>query len=93
MTGRPRSLRRLLVPVMGAVAVVALGLVFARATPITTREGVLPPGTELNEEQLDQPNELFFSELAGGKKSYLLKLGDMLFSSSAILGGVRARPV
>ena len=60
----------------------------ARATPITTKEGVLPPGTELNEEPLDQPNELFYSELAGGKRSYLLNLGDLLFSSPAILGGV-----
>jgi cytochrome c peroxidase len=58
-----------------------------RAEPITTKEGVLPPGTELNEGQLDQPTELFASELAGGKRSYLLNLGDLLFSSSAILGG------
>ena len=28
------------------------------------------------------------SELAGGKRSYLLNLGDLLFSSSAIFGGV-----
>ena len=49
---------------------------------------MLPPGTELNEEQLDQPNELFASELAGGKRSYLLNLGDLLFSSPAIFGGV-----
>ena len=77
-----------LAPALGVAAAIALGLVAAQATPIITREGVLPPGTELNEDLLDQPNELFFSELAGGKKSYLLKLGDMLFSSSAILGGV-----
>ena len=37
------------------------------ATPVTTKEGVLPPGTDLNDEPLDQPNELFASELAGGK--------------------------
>ena len=60
----------------------------AYARPIVTKEGVLPPGTELNEEPLDQPNELFYSELAGGKRSYLLNLGDLLFSSPDILGGV-----
>ena len=60
----------------------------AQAAPITTREGVLPPGTELNEDLLDQPTELFASELAGGKRSYLLNLGDLLFSSPAIFGGV-----
>ena len=92
MTVRPQSpLPRRLAPALGVAAAIALGLVAAQATPITTREGVLPPGTELNEDLLDQPNELFYSELAGGKKSYLLKFGDMLFSSPAILGGVARR--
>ena len=60
----------------------------AKSAPITSRESVLPPGTELNEEQLDQPTELFASELAGGKRSYQVNLGDLLFSSPIILGGV-----
>lgn len=77
-----------------AKAVVAAGCIAAALTvavaarPITTKEGVLPQGTELNEESLDQPTELFSSELAGGKRSYLLNLGDLLFSSPLILGGV-----
>jgi cytochrome c peroxidase len=66
--------------------VLALGA--AHSVPITTKESVLPPGTELNEEPLDQPNELFASELAGGTRSYLLNLGNMLFASPAIFGGV-----
>jgi len=76
---------------MALAACVAVPLLLgagARSTPITTKEGVLPPGTELNEDPLDQPNELFASELAGGKRSYLLNLGDLLFSSPAIFGGV-----
>ena len=73
---------------MGVVAAIALGLVVAQATPIATKEAVLPPGTELNEDLLDQPNELFYSELAGGKRSYLLNLGDLLFSSPNIFGGL-----
>ena len=72
---------------LAAVAMLTLGLGAAQAVPITTREGVLPPGTELNEDLLDQPSELFASELAGGKRSYLLNLGDLLFSSPAIFGG------
>jgi cytochrome c peroxidase len=72
----------------GLAALLAFGASWSEARPITTKEGVLSPGTELNEELLDQPNELFYSELAGGKRSYLLNLGDMLFSSPAILGGV-----
>ena len=71
-----------------AAALLTLAAAPAASRPITTKEGVLPPGTELNEEQLDQPNELFYSELAGGKRSYLLNLGDLLFSSPNILGGV-----
>lgn len=75
-----------------AAATAAFLAVFAAvslsAEPITTPESVLPVGTDLNEDQLDQPTELFWSELAGGKRSYLLNLGDMLFSSPAILGGV-----
>ena len=58
------------------------------AAPIVTHEGVLPAGTELNEDALDQPTELFASELAGGKRSYLLNLGDLAFGSPDILGGV-----
>jgi cytochrome c peroxidase len=68
--------------------VLAFGLESAGSAPITTSEGVLPPGTDLNEEQLDRPTELFWSELAGRKRSYLLNLGDLLFSSPGILGGV-----
>jgi cytochrome c peroxidase len=70
----------------GALLALAAGPTAAR--PITSKESVLPIGTELNEEPVDQPNELFSSELAGGKRSYLLDLGDLLFSSPDILGGV-----
>ena len=71
-----------------ATALLALAVTQANARPIITKEGILPLGSELNEEPLDQPNELFYSELAGGKRSYLLNLGDLLFSSPGILGGV-----
>jgi cytochrome c peroxidase len=60
----------------------------ARATPVVSKDAPLPVGTELNEEPLDQPTELFNFEAAGGKRSYLFNLGDMLFSSPAIFGGV-----
>jgi cytochrome c peroxidase len=71
-----------------AAAMLALAMPGAKSAPITSRESVLPPGTELNAEQLDQPTELFASELAGGKRSYLVNFGDLLFSSPDILGGV-----
>ncbi len=64
-----------------------LGAGAASAAPIQTKEGVLPYGSDLNEEVLDQPSELFNFEQAGGKRSYLFNLGDMLFSSPAIFSG------
>ena len=68
--------------------ITALAAAGAKSAPITSRESVLPPGTELNQEQLDQPTELFASERAGGKRPYLVNLGDLLFSSPIILGGL-----
>ncbi len=81
-----------LAPMLGrlTLAVVVSGalLIAAQARPITTKEGVLPAGTELNDEQLDRPNELFYSEQNCGERSYLSKLGDMLFATPAIFGGM-----
>lgn len=71
----------------GVAAMLLIGSA-AFAAPITTKEGVLPLGSDLGETVADQPTELFATELAGGKRSYMQKLGDMLFSSPAILGGV-----
>lgn len=83
LAGLQKLLWKALGPVLGAA--IFAGAVSAE--PIATKEGVLPPGTELYEDRIDRPTELFASELAGGKRSYLLNLGDLLFSSSAILGG------
>lgn len=49
--------------------------------------GILPAGTELGEEQLARPTELFRSEQIQGRKSYLVNLGDMAFSAPSLLGG------
>jgi cytochrome c peroxidase len=59
-----------------------------RAFPVNGDQSVLPAGTELNEDALDVPNEIFKSEAIGGRKSYLVSLGDMAFNSPYILGGV-----
>lgn len=73
--------------VAASLAVLAFAVFSARATPVVSKDAVLPIGSELNEELLDQPTELFSFETAGGKRSYLFNLGDMLFSSAAIFGG------
>ena len=65
----------------------ALLAVPVAAFPIHGSQTALPAGTELNEEALDRPRELFRSEALGGRKSYLVNLGDVAFSSPAILGG------
>lgn len=57
------------------------------AAPVISKDATLPVGSELNAELLNQPTEMFAVEMAGGKRSYLFNLGDMLFSSSAIFGG------
>jgi cytochrome c peroxidase len=77
-----------------ALAALAVAVLFAApvaARPITHNEGVLPAGTELNEDRLDQPTELFYSEASGGERPYLSKLGDMLFATPGIFGGMARR--
>jgi cytochrome c peroxidase len=75
------------------IAALALGFLFiclvgrVMAFPVDGDQTTLPPKTELNEDALDRPREIFRSEIAGGK-SYMINLGNLAFSSPAILGGV-----
>jgi len=71
-----------------AALLLALPLRYAASFPVNGRQTVLPAGSELNEEALYVPREQFHSEVAGGRKSYLINLGDLAFSSPAIFGGV-----
>ena len=73
----PLALGLLLAPFHGGVG----------AFPIEGDQATLPPKTELNEDALDKPREVFRSEIAGGK-SYMVNLGNLAFSSPGILGGV-----
>jgi cytochrome c peroxidase len=76
-----------------AIIVVLLGapLRDGNTFPLSGDQTVLPPGTELNEEALDKPRELFRSEAQGGAKSYMVNLGDLTFNSNLILGGPARR--
>jgi cytochrome c peroxidase len=73
------------------LAALVCGLAFlavpAAAFPVHGSQTVLPTGTELNEDALERPREVFRSEALGGRKSYLVNLGDAAFSSPTILGG------
>jgi mono/diheme cytochrome c family protein len=79
--------------IVRTLSLVAVGLATAfipqkaLAFPVDGRETTLPVGTELNEDAIDRPREVFHSEAIGGRKSYLVKLGDMAFNSPDILGG------
>ena len=65
----------------------ALPFQYSSSFPLGGNETVLPPGTELNEDALNRPREVFRSEFVGGRKSYLVNLGDVAFNSPTILGG------
>jgi Di-haem cytochrome c peroxidase len=76
---------------------IALGLLLAlplrnsSSYPLGGDGTVLPPGTELDEEALSRPREVFRTEAFGGRKSYLVNLGDLAFNSPTILGGVAGK--
>jgi cytochrome c peroxidase len=72
---------------------VAFGLVIAAlhgrvmAFPVDGDQTALPVNTELNEDALMRPREVFRSE-STGYKSYLVNLGNLAFGSPSILGSV-----
>ena len=74
----------------------AIGLAFvslyegALAFPLDGNQTVLPAKTELNEDALGRPREVFHSEIAG-RRSDLIKLGNLAFSSPSLLGSVAQR--
>jgi cytochrome c peroxidase len=69
------------------VLLLGTGLRSAGAFPVNGEQTVLPVGTELNEDALDVPREVFKSEVLTGRNSYLVNLGDLAFSAPSILGG------
>jgi hypothetical protein len=76
------------------ISTIAIGLLAgitiqqAAAFPVGGDHTTLPEGTELNEDAINQPREVFKSEALDGRKSYLVNLGDLAFNAPAILGGV-----
>jgi cytochrome c peroxidase len=74
-----------------AAAAIALLLVAAPRTATAFPAGgsaALPAGSELGEDALARPRELFHSEAMGGRKSALVNLGDLAFNAPSILGGL-----
>lgn len=69
------------------LALTALSLHDAASFPLSGDQTVLPAASELNEDALDRPREVFRSESLGGFRSYLVDLGDLAFNSPTLLGG------
>ena len=88
---RRRWRRGAVVAVLLAVAALAMPATPAGAFPVSGRDTVLPVGSELDEDALSLPREIFRSEAMGGAKSYLVRLGDMAFASPSLFGGVARR--
>lgn len=76
---------------VAAALLAALPASRAGAFPVGGRDTVLPAGSELDEDALDRPREVFRAEAMGGAKSYLVRLGDMAFSAPSLLGGMARR--
>jgi di-heme cytochrome c peroxidase len=77
---------------VAALALLLLGAAGSgRAFPVHGAQTVLPEGSELDEDAIDLPTEIFHSEAIEGRKSYLVSLGDMAFNSPLILGGPARR--
>jgi hypothetical protein len=68
------------------VALVFIGL--AVSADAQTSGPALPPGSTLGDDRLDQPRRVFYSELRGGLRSVQSLLGDLLFDSPSLFGGV-----
>jgi cytochrome c peroxidase len=79
---------------IGAAAVVTLLIAGPHervlAFPIDGDQTTLPAKTELNEDALSRPREVFHSEITG-YRSEMIKLGNLAFSSPSILGPVAQR--
>jgi cytochrome c peroxidase len=79
---------------IGAAAVIILFIAGLHervlAFPIDGDQTTLPAKTELNEDALNRPRELFHSEITG-YRSEMIKLGNLAFSSPSILGPLAQR--
>jgi hypothetical protein len=58
----------------------------AHALPVTDNQTGLPIGSELDDDAVDNPREIFHSEALHGHRSYFSNLGNLAFNSSSILG-------
>jgi hypothetical protein len=77
---------RLRAAALTAAAMLALAIGAARADP-SGEGGALPAGSDIDNDSLYRPREVFRSEAIHGKKPYLVVLGDIAFGAPSLLGG------
>src|SRR5690348_2068025 len=80
-----RDAKQLLASCLLALTALLAGHGDVRAAE-TAHEGILPVGSDLGEAALDEPREIFKTDISGGTRSYLVRLGDMAFSAPDLLG-------
>ena len=59
----------------------------AQPSPVSDAHTGLPIDSELDEDAIDIPREVFHSEALHGRKSYFSNLGNLAFNSPYVLGG------
>lgn len=87
-TFKTRSFRHLR-PLRAAALVLLLGSghwLPAQSAPVSAATSVLPIGSELDDDAIENPREVFHSEASRGHRSYLTNLGNLAFNSPYILG-------
>ena len=57
-----------------------------RASPVSDASTGLPLASELDDDAIDNPREVFHSEALRGRRSYFSNLGNLAFNSPRILG-------
>src|ERR1700739_2218061 len=77
----------------GGAALAMVALLFssglwsdAHPFPVSDARTGLPVDSELDEDAIDIPREVFHSEALHGRKSYFTNLGNLAFNSPYILG-------
>jgi Di-haem cytochrome c peroxidase len=80
------------VPFALAAMLFLLGIVpVAAPSPVSDDQTGLPIGSDLDEDAIKNPREVFHSEAIGGHRSYLSNLGNLAFNSPGILGAAARR--
>ena len=73
-----------------AIAAAALiwlgGAARADSSPVNDARSGLPIGSELDEDAVNNPREIFHSEATRGRRSYMSNLGNLAFNSPYTLG-------